>query len=101
MSFDLAFAVNLSLNALKKARTIGTEIPTGLNKFKEISPDITFMDLTMPVMDGLEALEEIIKIEQSNKASDPDKFIHNQVRLATSIDPFEYQKQILGSQPIE
>ncbi|MCP4369288.1 MAG: response regulator, partial [Deltaproteobacteria bacterium] len=23
----------------------------GLNKFKEISPDITFMDLTMPVMD--------------------------------------------------
>ncbi len=37
----------------------------GLNKFKEISPDITFMDLTMPVMDGLEALEEIIKIDKN------------------------------------
>ncbi len=36
----------------------------GLNKFKEISPDITFMDLTMPVMDGVEALEEIMKIDQ-------------------------------------
>ncbi len=37
----------------------------GLDKFKEISPDITFMDLTMPVMDGLEALEEIIKIDRN------------------------------------
>ena len=37
----------------------------GLNKFKEVSPDITFMDLTMPVMDGLEALEEILKIDKS------------------------------------
>ncbi len=37
----------------------------GLNKFKEISPDITFMDLTMPVMDGQEALEEIIKIDKN------------------------------------
>ncbi len=37
----------------------------GLNKFKEISPDITFMDLTMPVMNGLEALEEILKIDKS------------------------------------
>ncbi len=37
----------------------------GLNKFKEINPDMTFMDLTMPVMDGLEALEEIIKIDKN------------------------------------
>jgi two-component system chemotaxis response regulator CheY len=36
----------------------------GLNKFKEIRPDITFMDLTMPVMDGVEALEEIMKVDQ-------------------------------------
>ncbi len=37
----------------------------GLNKFKEIRPDITFMDLTMPVMDGVEALEEIKKIDNN------------------------------------
>lgn len=33
----------------------------GLKKFEEINPDITFMDLTMPVMDGMEALGEIRK----------------------------------------
>ena len=37
----------------------------GLNKFKEIRPDITFMDLTMPVMNGMQALEEIIKIDEN------------------------------------
>lgn len=37
----------------------------GLNKYKEIDPDITFMDLTMPVMDGLEALEEILKVDKN------------------------------------
>lgn len=37
----------------------------GLSKFKEINPDITFMDLTMPVMGGREALEEIIKIDKN------------------------------------
>lgn len=35
----------------------------GLAKYKEIKPDITFMDLTMPVMDGFEALTEIIKFD--------------------------------------
>ena len=37
----------------------------GLNKYKEIDPDITFMDLTMPVMDGVEALEEILKVDKN------------------------------------
>ena len=34
----------------------------GVEKFKEINPEITLMDLTMPVMDGIEALVEIRKI---------------------------------------
>lgn len=34
----------------------------GLEKFKAITPDVTFLDLTMPVMDGFQALEEM-KIE--------------------------------------
>ena len=35
----------------------------GLEQFKKNNPDVTFLDLTMPVMDGLEALGEIKKIE--------------------------------------
>ncbi len=35
----------------------------GLEKFKEVKPDATLLDLTMPVMDGFEALEEIKKVD--------------------------------------
>lgn len=35
----------------------------GLELFKQIGPDITFMDLTMPVMDGTTALAEIKKVD--------------------------------------
>lgn len=31
----------------------------GLELYKELKPDIVFLDLTMPVMDGFEALEKI------------------------------------------
>jgi two-component system, chemotaxis family, chemotaxis protein CheY len=31
----------------------------GLNKFVEIKPDVTFLDITMPVMDGVESLEKM------------------------------------------
>lgn len=36
----------------------------GLEKFKELAPDLTFMDITMPVMGGLECLEAIMKVNQ-------------------------------------
>jgi two-component system chemotaxis response regulator CheY len=35
---------------------------SGLNKYKEVRPDITLLDLTMPLMDGFKVLEEIKKI---------------------------------------
>ena len=35
----------------------------GLNKYKELAPDVTFMDLTMPVMDGATSLREILKFD--------------------------------------
>lgn len=38
---------------------------TGLEAFKEIHPDITFLDLTMPVMDGYQCLEEIRKTDKN------------------------------------
>jgi two-component system, chemotaxis family, chemotaxis protein CheY len=36
----------------------------GLDLFKQVKPDLTFMDLTMPVMNGFEALQEIMKLDQ-------------------------------------
>jgi two-component system chemotaxis response regulator CheY len=36
----------------------------GVDKYKELKPDLTFMDLTMPVMNGFQALEEILKLNQ-------------------------------------
>lgn len=35
----------------------------GVEKYKEIKPDLVFMDLTMPVMNGFQALQEIIKYD--------------------------------------
>jgi two-component system chemotaxis response regulator CheY len=35
----------------------------GVEKYKEVNPDLTFMDLTMPVMDGFQALAEILKFD--------------------------------------
>jgi two-component system, chemotaxis family, chemotaxis protein CheY len=37
----------------------------GLELYKKIQPDITFMDLTMPVMDGTAALAEIMKFDKT------------------------------------
>ncbi|MFN3531884.1 MAG: response regulator [Candidatus Brocadia sp.] len=37
----------------------------GVKMFKEENPDITFMDVTMPVMDGIQALEAIKKIDNN------------------------------------
>lgn len=33
-----------------------------VNKFQELSPDIITMDITMPEMDGLQALKEIVAL---------------------------------------
>ena len=36
---------------------------SGIDKYQQLRPDLTFMDLTMPVMDGMQALQQIIKID--------------------------------------
>lgn len=36
---------------------------SGIDMYQEVKPHVTFMDLTMPVMDGVQALQEIIKID--------------------------------------
>lgn len=43
------------------------EVGDGLaavEKYQEIGPDVTFLDLTMPVMDGMKALQRIKEIDK-------------------------------------
>lgn len=39
----------------------------GVEKYKELSPDIVTMDITMPEMSGLDALREIMKFNPGAK----------------------------------
>lgn len=36
----------------------------GVEKYRELNPDLVTLDITMPVMDGLTALKEIMKINR-------------------------------------
>lgn len=38
-----------------------------IEKYKEISPDLVLMDITMPEMDGIQALKEIKKVDAGAK----------------------------------
>ena len=39
----------------------------GIEKYKELHPDITTMDITMPELDGIEALKQIIEYDSDAK----------------------------------
>jgi len=37
----------------------------GQEMFQELRPEVTFMDLTMPVRDGITSVQEIMKVDDS------------------------------------
>ncbi len=66
---DSPVARKMLINSIPKDR--GYEIhladngQEGIEKFQELKPDITFMDLTMPVLDGYKATEKIIALDKN------------------------------------
>ena len=54
----------------------------GLEAYRNIRPDVTFMDINMPNMDGMDCLEQIIKVN-------PDAVV---VMCSSEINPETIQK---------
>lgn len=68
---DAAFMRATIKNMLeKKGYEVVGEAENGkvaISKFNELRPEITTMDITMPEMDGLQALKSIMKIDPDAK----------------------------------
>ena len=68
---DAAFMRMMIKNTLTKGGyNVAGEAENGakaVEKHKELSPDLVLMDITMPEMDGIQALKEIKKIDGNAK----------------------------------
>ncbi|WP_372994068.1 response regulator [Lutispora sp.] len=68
---DAAFMRMMIKDVLvKNGFTIAGEAENGLKaveKYKELSPELVIMDITMPEVDGIQAVKEIKKINPSAK----------------------------------
>ena len=54
----------------KNGYNVAGEAENGMKaveKFKEVNPDLVLMDITMPEMDGIQALKEIKKLDGGGK----------------------------------
>ena len=51
----------------KKPKFTKEEVIKAIEKYKEVNPDLVLMDITMPEMDGIQALKEIRKIDTGAK----------------------------------
>ncbi len=69
-----------------------------IDLYKEISPKIVFLDLTMPVMDGFEALKRIKEIDENAKvviiSADIQKLSMDRVR---ELGAFNFIKKPIDS----
>ncbi|MGN0401020.1 MAG: response regulator [Acetatifactor sp.] len=68
---DAAFMRMMIKDILSKnGYNVAGEAENGLvaiEKYKEVSPDLVLMDITMPEMDGIQALKEIKKVDAGAK----------------------------------
>jgi two-component system chemotaxis response regulator CheY len=70
--------------------------------YKQFHPDLVTMDITMPDMDGIEALEEIIKINPNAKvimcsAMGQQKLVIDAVRVGAKdfiVKPFQKERVV-------
>ena len=61
----------------KNGYNVAGEAENGMKaveKFKEVNPDLVLMDITMPEMDGIQALKEIKKLDGGAKVIMPGGF---------------------------
>ena len=69
----------------------------GVEKFKELSPDLVTMDITMPEKDGIRAMEEILALDQKARiivitAIDQRESLMEAIRVGAAdyiVKPFE------------
>ncbi len=74
----------------------------GVKLYKETSPDIVTLDITMPVMDGLQALKEIINFDPAAKvimcsAMGQQKLVVKAIELGAKdfiVKPFDEKRVI-------
>ncbi len=68
--------------------------------YREIKPDVVLMDITMPVMDGIKALERIMKIDSGAKiimcsALGQSRYIIKSIQLGAKdfiVKPFKAER---------
>lgn len=105
---DLAFIKLIIKDTLEKTGfEVAGEASNGveaIEQYKRLRPDIVLMDITMPRMDGIQALQEIVKIDPQAKvimcsALGQQKLIIQSIQLGAKdfiVKPFKPER-IVGA----